>query len=167
MGWATEYFAMQSGMQKTAILGSLWAQTSNAFNHAAGQTVPIGKHRLMWGAVPLALGAGLIGAAGHAAGHSAVRKTLTDAGSSPEDIARADYMAKTPASGYGFGSALASGAAGVGAGLATNLALQRAAGLSPVLGHAGGLVAGLGTGYLTAKYLSEKAERDRLKGLER
>ena len=131
---------------KTALLGSAYAQGANWMDRLRGNKIklPGTKHTMPWGVVPLVAGGALVGALGHGAGQTAAKTTLEDAGSTPEEIARADYLAKHPKSGYGVGGALGAGMAGAAAGVGTNLALQRFTGVNPGMARGLGLGAGLG-----------------------
>lgn len=161
MGWATEY------MTKTATLNPLsWgAQASNWMDRATSAHLPVGKLKIPAGMLALGAGGALIGAMGHGSGQDAVKRKLEEAGSTPEEIARADYLARGPKSGYGAGNAVSSGLAGIGAGIGTNMLLQKATGMTPGMARPLGLAAGLGAAYLASKRRAEGDERQRMKGM--
>lgn len=151
MNWATEY------------LNS--SQTTKVAVSPFGKPVNVGiPHLLPAGILAATAGGGLAGALAHGHGQEDVRRKLIEAGSTPEEIARADYLAKGPKAGYGFGDALQAGAVGAGTGMATNWALRRATGMKPGLARGLGLGAGLGAAYLASRSSAEGAERRRMKG---
>jgi hypothetical protein len=169
MNWATEYLRLHPDQAKVAFTvrpGDLAAQTSNIFDRVTGATVPIAGHHIPAGVLGLGASGMLVGALGHRHGQEDVKRKLREAGATPLEIARADYLARGPQEGYGPGSAIGAGIAGAGSGLLTGLALQKGLGLTPGISRMGGLGAGLGAAYLASRSSSEGTERRRMKGME-
>lgn len=164
--WASDYLQMKVAINLRP--GDWAAQGANLFDRATGATVglPGVKHKLPAGMLALGAGGALVGLMGHRAGHTDVRKKLLESGSTPEEIARADYLAKGPKQGYGAGGAMRAGLAGMGAGIGTNLLLQKATGMNPAMARGLGLVAGLGAAHATARSHAEGNERRRMKGMD-
>ena len=149
-------------------VASAVAQGQNWLSRVTGNTVhiPGTDFKVPWGITPLLAGGAMVGAAGHMVGQHDVGRQLEDTGATPQDIARAQYLAKGPEEGYGIGKALSAGAAGLGAGMGTHYAVQRMGLASPGAARGLGLAAGLGTSFLAARAQAAAAERNRLKGLD-